>query len=105
VTQYSIYYAPPVEKELASIPRKQAAKIMKKIDRLAQPPWPNTVKKYSGIDFYGMRVGDYRVVFLVRDNDIIIAHVVLRRDLQSLTKRIDPDEFVTWLRQRLAEQE
>jgi len=107
VTKYTIFYAPTTVKDLAAIPRKQAAKIMKKVDRLVQKPWPNTVKKYKGIDAWGMQVDKYRVIFLEDDdnNNLIIAHVVLRRDLLSYTKNIDPDVFVEWLRQRLSEQD
>jgi mRNA interferase RelE/StbE len=75
---------------------KQAAKLFKKlsdrdrqrlkpkIDALAQNPRPSGVVKLSGEDdLYRIRVGDYRVIYSIQDNRLLVLVVKIghRRDI------------------------
>jgi mRNA interferase RelE/StbE len=50
-------------------------RIMQAIDKLADNPRPAGCKKLKGWDAYRIRVGDYRVVYEIRD-DVLIVLVV-----------------------------
>ncbi len=58
------------------MPRNVALKIAKKIKQLAEDPLAmNNVKKLTNHPGYRLRVGDWRIVYLVNDNELLI-HVV-----------------------------
>jgi mRNA interferase RelE/StbE len=50
-------------------------RILQEIDRLSDTPRPPGCKKLKGRDAYRIRVGDYRVVYEVRD-DVLVVLVV-----------------------------
>jgi mRNA interferase RelE/StbE len=61
---------------LAKIPQPHRQRIRKKIDRLAENPRPRGVEKLAGGDeFYRIRVGDYRVIYQIHD-DVLLVLVV-----------------------------
>ena len=64
------------DKELRKI-GPQRAKIMGKIDQYATDPasLANNVKALQGRDGYRLRVGDYRVLFTVEGNTLIVKAV------------------------------
>jgi mRNA interferase RelE/StbE len=53
------------------------------IDRLATDPRPEGVVKLAGRDDYRIRVGDYRIVYAVDDDErlVIIARIAHRREV------------------------
>ena len=53
------------------------------IDALAADPRPSGVAKLAGRDDYRIRVGDYRVVSAVEDEDrlVIVARIAHRREV------------------------
>jgi mRNA interferase RelE/StbE len=60
-------------KEFAALPRKTQQQLKPKIDALADDPRPSGVKKLSGSeDVYRIRAGDYRVVYEIHDNELIV---------------------------------
>lgn len=62
---------------LRRLDRKLGKKITNKIEQLARDPYAsnNNVKRLQGIDAYRLRVGDWRVVYRLR-NDIVTIVVV-----------------------------
>ena len=62
-----------VEKDLRSIPNDIALRIWTRIFALAENPFPAGAKKLQGFeDTYRIRIGDYRVVYLVSTKNRII---------------------------------
>ena len=60
-----------VEKELAKIPRGDRERVVNEVRRLAENPRPSGIKALApGI--YRLRIGSYRVVYRVYDDEQII---------------------------------
>jgi mRNA interferase RelE/StbE len=75
--RYQLEIAPSALKQLSSLPRKIQERIAAGIDALRFEPRPHGVKKLSGADdLYRIRVGNYRVVYTIRDERLIV--IVLR---------------------------
>lgn len=63
-------------KQLKKLPSELQERIQTKIDDLATEPRPNGVKKLKGKEnAYRIRVGDYRVIYDIFD-DILVVNVV-----------------------------
>jgi len=81
---YRIEIKKSAQREIAALARRQQRRVMAAIEKLADDPRPDGVRKLSGTeDFYRIRVGDYRVVYQVCD-DVLIVFVVRvghRRDV------------------------
>lgn len=81
---YRIEVERRVQKTLARLPRQDRARIEAAIDALAHDPRPSgcVSVKAAGPGTYRVRVGDYRVIYIVLDDEqvIIVARVARRRE-------------------------
>lgn len=79
---YKLFYTHSAEKDLSRIDKKQAAKILIKVDEHLKLPNPLLkAKKLKGFDTdtYRFRVGDYRVIFrLDGKTGVLVVLVVLK---------------------------
>jgi mRNA interferase RelE/StbE len=74
--RYNIDFKPSAKESLGKIPQPHRQRIATRIDRLAENPRPRGVKKLSDKErLYRIRVGDYRVVYRIND-DILLVLVV-----------------------------
>lgn len=73
---WSIEFSRDAVKALVRMPRDQAFRIRRRIDELARDPYnaPN-VKKLTDHPGFRMRVGDWRVVYLLIEDRVVI-HVI-----------------------------
>lgn len=81
---YTIEFKSSVEKDFRKIPRTQQLKIWSSIQALKSDPRPKNSRKLVGTDSdYRIRVGDYRVVYRIEDDDkiVIIFAVDHRKDI------------------------
>lgn len=62
-------------KEIEKIPLKDKKRIVDKISSLAQNPIPTGSKKLSGQDKYRIRQGNYRILYQIENNQLIIVVV------------------------------
>ena len=69
---YSIVILPSAEKQIKKLPPLINAKILKAISALSGNPRPNGYKKLKGINAYRIRVGDYRIIYEIQDDRLII---------------------------------
>lgn len=70
---YKIEFKPAALRSFSSLPKPIKKQIAKKIDVLANNPRPPGVKKLSGSESrYRIRSGEYRVVYEIRDNLLLI---------------------------------
>lgn len=73
---WSLEFSREATKALLRMPRDQARRIRKKIDGLASDPvGGRNVKKLTEHPGYRLRVGDWRVVYLL-DHDRIVVQVI-----------------------------
>ena len=85
-TAYQIIIKEKAIKQLSKIPTKFALKIDALIQLLASEPRPVNCKKLQGYeDIYRVRFGDYRVVYRIDDNHLIIEVVQIgnRKDVYN----------------------
>jgi mRNA interferase RelE/StbE len=72
---YTVQIKSEVKKSLLSLERNLRRGISRRINELSGNPRPSGCKKLKGSDAYRIRVGDYRVVYEIRD-DVLIVLVV-----------------------------
>ena len=70
---YIVQYDPKALKELTKIDKPAARRIVKAIDALSGDPRPSGARPLVGYpDHWRTRVGDYRVVYTVRDAELLV---------------------------------
>ena len=73
---YEVKFSKGAKKQFRKLPLDVQERIQTKINDLAIEPRPNGVKKLQGDDnSYRVRVGDYRVIYEVVD-DVLIVTVI-----------------------------
>ncbi len=74
---YHVVYSKDATRSLVKMARKQALTIQEKIAAVAADPYEkhNKVTKLQGRDGYRLRVGDWRVIYEIVDDRMII-HVL-----------------------------
>ncbi len=73
---YEIIIKPSAEKSFARLEKALQIKIIKAIENLAVNPRPQGFKKLKSLtELYRIRVGDYRIIYSI-DNNVLIITVV-----------------------------
>lgn len=71
--KYEITLASSAEKEINSLPESVQKRVEKAIDSLKSNPRPRgTAKLKSKEDLYRIRVGDYRIIYVVDDKKHLV---------------------------------
>ena len=81
---YAIEYDPRAAKELGKLDRTVGRRVRMAIDSLAGDPRPNGATTLVGYPhFMRIRVGDYRVIYAIEDNRLIVlvVHIAHRREV------------------------
>ena len=69
---YRIVIKKSAAKEIERIAKNDRIRVIEKIKSLAQNPHPTGSKKLSGQEKYRMRQGNYRILYQVIDDELII---------------------------------
>jgi len=82
---YSIKIKKSAAKEIAKLQKPVLKRVLEKIQALAFEPRPSGCKKLSGDEKYRIRVGNYRVLYCIEDNMLVIYIVKVgnRKDIYS----------------------
>ena len=72
MAEYEILFKESVYKELKSIPKTDLKKILSKIQQLIDDSRPTGSQKLTGFDLYRVRQGQYRIVYSIQDNELLI---------------------------------
>jgi mRNA interferase RelE/StbE len=81
---YKVEFKKSAKKALDHLPSMIRNQLALKIYSLKEVPRPDGCKKLKGeIDLYRIRVGDYRIVYLIQDGKLIVIVVKIghRRDV------------------------
>lgn len=80
---YEITILRSAQKQLAKIDRKQQTAIISSIQKLPKNPRPAGCKKLSGRPAWRIRVGTYRIIYEIKDTELVILIVDVghRRDI------------------------
>jgi mRNA interferase RelE/StbE len=77
---YKITFKKSVSKDLRSISKKDVQRILEAIKTLSENPRPPQSKKLSGQEKYRLRQGNYRILYSIEDDKLIV-QVGNRRDV------------------------
>ena len=72
---YKVHFKASVEKDFTTIPKKDAKKILKRIDALTENPRPLGSEKLTGREKYRLRQGRYRIAYSVQDDELTVCVV------------------------------
>lgn len=75
MAKYKIQFRKSVRKEFEKIAKIDQARILKKLQVLSTDPRPSGCKKLSGQDRYRIRQGNYRILYELQD-DVLIVMIV-----------------------------
>ena len=81
---YSVELKPSAAKDLASLPKDVQRRLSRKIDSLSFNPRPPGCEKIKGEDdIFRVRLGDYRLVYLIFERRLLILIVKIghRKDV------------------------
>jgi mRNA interferase RelE/StbE len=84
VAKYAIETKPSARKELENLSDTLISRLVPKIEALAANPRPTGCRKLRGYkDLWRIRVGDYRVVYIIDDDRkmVSITRIAHRRDV------------------------
>jgi mRNA interferase RelE/StbE len=88
VASYSLRIKKSAIKDLEAIPTKaDRRRIVKRIESLADNPRPNGVQKLSGKERYRIRQGRYRILYSIRDRELIV-YIVRVGDRKSVYRNL-----------------
>ncbi|MFH1763617.1 MAG: type II toxin-antitoxin system RelE/ParE family toxin [Gemmatimonadota bacterium] len=88
---YRIEVTPRALKDLKALPTRERQRVAGEIDSLEDNPRPQSCKKLKGRkDFYRVRVGDYRVVYRIEDEVLLILIVRIgdRKEIYEIIRRL-----------------
>ena len=74
---YKVNFVKSVKKDFRKIPKLEVSKILNEIAYLAKNPRSSKTKKLKGERLYRLRVGNYRVIYDIQDNLMLIFVVKL----------------------------
>ena len=70
---YSVLLAPPAERQFKALAEPIQKRITRRLRTLKENPRPQHVKKLAGEeDLYRIREGDYRIIYAIRDKELIV---------------------------------
>jgi len=80
---YEIKIKRKAQKSLSKIPEPFQSKIIESIRGLSEDPFPMQSKKLTGRDGWRIRIGNYRAIYEVLNNELIILvlNIAHRKDI------------------------
>jgi mRNA interferase RelE/StbE len=79
VSSYSVIFTRSARKELERLDEPLASRVFRQIEDLAENPRPAECRKLVGKeDLWRIRVGDYRVVYVVSDRERKVDVIAVR---------------------------
>lgn len=75
--RYRVILTKSVQKTLDRLPEEVARRILARLAGLETNPRPADVKKLKGRDAWRVRVGDYRVIFEIRDRELQVLVITI----------------------------
>lgn len=91
---YQVLFDSGAAREFAKLPQTHKRQLAEAIDHLAEDPKPIGSKKLVNTDAYRIRVGDYRMVYAVKDASLIVLVVKvghrsdIYKDIDAIKKRL-----------------
>ena len=83
MAKFELVVRPSVTKDTKDIPSGDLIRILKRIESLREHPRPPDSIKLSGMEYYRIRQGNYRIIYEIDDTRLIVVVVKVghRRDV------------------------
>lgn len=83
MARYRVVVRKSVSKDMRGIPKEDARRVVSAMKSLANDPRPPGSKKLSGQERYRLRQGNYRILYEIEDDNLIVCVVRVgnRRDV------------------------
>lgn len=75
MAKYKLLFKSSVTKDFRQIPNFDVAAIVQRIGALADDPRPNGCEKLSGQERYRVRQGNYRIIYEIVDDQLVVTVV------------------------------
>ena len=72
MASYNLVFKKSVAKDLRNIPKQDVQRILKRIESLRENPRASGCVKLSDQERYRVRQGVYRIIYEIRDSELII---------------------------------
>ena len=82
--RYSIEFKPRAVRDLKALPRDQTLRILEKIEAMGEGLAGDVKRLTDFTPEYRLRVGDYRVLFELEGERIVVYRVLHRREVYRL---------------------
>ena len=81
--KYKVLYTEAFYRSLRTLPKKDATRLLRKTEALADDPRPVGSQKLSGQERYRLRQGDYRILYSIEDDrlTVVVVKVGHRREV------------------------
>jgi mRNA interferase RelE/StbE len=92
--KFKIIYAKPVQKDVKGLEASRIDHLRKALQKLADNPFPNiaTGKIIKKLEMkkptYRLRVGEYRVIYRIATQKIIVLRIIHRKELEGELKKL-----------------
>jgi mRNA interferase RelE/StbE len=73
--KYRVVFRKSVARDLRPIPNRDLRKILATIESLSEEPRPSGIEKLSGQDRYRIRQGNYRIIYEISDQEVVVVVV------------------------------
>ena len=73
--RYRVVFRKSVAQDLRRIPNSDLRRILATIDSLSEEPRPAGVEKLSGHEKYRVRQGNYRIIYEIKDDEVVVVVV------------------------------
>lgn len=78
---YNIEWKEHALQNLEKLENSISRRIIKKVEELSENPFSRDIKRLKGREDFRLRVGDYRIIFLIEKNIIQILKVGHRKNI------------------------
>ena len=72
MASYKIAFKPAVKKDLRRIPHHNFERILNSIEDVSENPLPQNARSLTGRDAFRHRVGRYRVIYAINNEEVVI---------------------------------
>jgi mRNA interferase RelE/StbE len=81
--RWNVFILPPAAAQIAKLDKSIAKRVSRAISALADNARPSGCKKLVGIDAWRIRIGDWRAIYQIKDDKLIVLVVRVghRRDV------------------------
>lgn len=90
MAEQPVELSPRAWRDIERLPAEVADEILRDLEVLAKPRWPGPpkVKKLRGHDLYRLRTGEYRSVFELQQEKVVVLRIVGRKELERILRSI-----------------